>query len=61
MKLIRKHWPKFQEEFKKLHSAEIYQTETQIKEKEPTTNTHAITKGIYCKLNISNTKNYSKG
>ena len=38
------NWPKFQAKLKKLHSAETCQAETQIKQKEPTTNTHTIIK-----------------
>ena len=34
--------PKFQEQLKKLYSAKICQKEPQIKQKEPTTNTHTI-------------------
>ena len=40
LQLGQNEWPKFLEELKKLHSAEIYQTETQTqsKRKEPTIN-----------------------
>ena len=40
------NWPKFQDQLKKLLLAEICQTETetQIKPKEPTTNTHTTAK-----------------
>ena len=54
-----KDWPKFQENVKKLHSADIYETEPQIKQKRYPQQTPVTIHPIYLKkvpnLKIKNT------
>ena len=41
---LKNDWPKYQEQLNNLHSAEICQIETQIVQKDSTTNTHTAAK-----------------